>query len=173
MPGADEKQKMIDAGPNRSPEQVDILFQAGLRTFDWTIERSRHFDIKASIVLALYGILLIPAFEIYGWKEPSLFVRLVPIITVVIGTIFCILAILPRIHLEHPPLEELEKDYTSDKHPLNLKADLYSSYKKSSEKNIKVGEDKIRLIIKAQILALIAFYLIVLLNVFRGVLYGR
>jgi hypothetical protein len=116
---------------------------------------------------------LVPAFEIYAWKEPYIFIRLVPIITIVIGTIFCILAILPRIHLEHPPLEQLEKDYASDKQPLNLKADLYSSYRKSSEKNIKVGEDKIRSIIKAQILALIAFYLIVLLNIFRGVLYGR
>jgi hypothetical protein len=74
------EQTPIDEGKRmgRTACQVDILFEAGLRTFDWSVERSRHFDIKASIILAFLGILLIPSLEVFSWSAKYLGLRISP-----------------------------------------------------------------------------------------------
>lgn len=158
---------------DRTKEQVDIVFDAGLRTFCWTVERSRHFDIKASITLAFLGILLLPGLEIYSWSSKNLLLRLIPIIIIASGTFLCLFAILPRIHLEHPSLDVIKKDYEDDKGPIVSKMELFAAYKKASENNAEIGAHKISLIWWAQLLSIVAFYVIVINYLFRGVFYGK
>lgn len=157
----------------RNGDQIDILFEAALRTFDWSVARSRHFDIKASIVLAFLGILLLPSLDIWGWSNKLPGLRLAPIVLVFAGILFCLFAVLPTPHLEHPKLPILEKYYESDRAPLETKAELFRYYEEAAKKNEEVGKRKIKFIQAALVSSFFAFVFILIQFVIKGCLYGR
>jgi hypothetical protein len=158
---------------NRAIDQVDILFEASLRTFDWSVERSRHFDLKASIILAFLGILLLPSVEIYGWSNKLLGLRLAPILLIFAGVVFCLFAVLPTLHLEHPKLSVLKDDYDRDKGPTDTKLELFRHYENAAKRNENVGNRKTCFIQAALTSSFFSFVMILVQYLFRGSLYGR
>lgn len=169
------EQRPADANKEleRDIDQVNILLEAGLRTFNWTVERSRHFDIKASIFLAFLGILLLPSLEIYGWSNRLLWLRLSPIVLVFAGIVLCLYAILPTVHLQHPPLSALLKRYDNGKEPLDSKLELFRYYKSAASRNECIGKRKVTFIQVALVLSFCAFVIIILQYILRECLYGR
>lgn len=159
--------------PERKRDQIDILFEAALRTFDWSVARSRHFDIKASIILAFLGILLLPSLEIWGWSNKLPELRLAPIVLVFAGIVFCLYAVLPTPHLEHPNLPVLEGCYERDRTPLESKLELFRYYEGAAKRNEDVGKRKIRLIQAALASSFFAFVFVLIQYIARGCLYGR
>lgn len=168
-------QTPVDSGKGlyETIDQVNILFKAGLRAYDSSEERSRHCDLKASIILAFLGILLLPSLEIFSWSNKLLGLRLAPILLVFLGIVFCLFAILPTIHLKHPPLSVLKRDYDQDKAPINSKIELFVYYKSAAEKNDDVGKRKVKFIQGALASSFFAFVFILVQYVARGWLYGR
>lgn len=163
----------IESRKDRIIDQVNVLFEAGLRTFDWSVARSRHFDIKASIILAFLGILLLPSLEICGWSNKLPGLRLAPIVLVFAGIVFCLFAVLPTLHVEHPNLSVLERDYNQDRLPLESKLELFRYYESAAKRNEEVGKRKIVLIQAALSSSFFVFILVLIQFIARGCLYGR
>ena len=165
----------VDIGKRRERiiDQVNFLFEAGLRTFDSSDERSRHCDLKASIILAFLGILLLPSLETFGWSNKLLGLRLAPILLVFLGIVFCLFAVLPTLHSNHPKLSVLETDYNQDKAPMESKLELFRYYERAAKENNDVGKRKVKFIQAALASSFFAFILILVQYVARGWLYGR
>jgi hypothetical protein len=131
----------------------------------------RSLDIKLSILLAFFGVILIPAFDILTWKIKLCdlaLLKYLPAFFSGIGVGLCLIGLIPQKEFAIPKLSALKKMYEEGMKPNQFKAELFSYYSNAVDKN-NIIEHKKRVYLYA-VFALLAvsFILLFILNLFQG-----
>jgi len=152
-------------------ENLNILLETAQSKHETILSNIRSLDIKASIILAFFGVLLIPYFDISQWiikKDGFIFLKFIPGLFVIIGIILCLIALFPQKSLTYPKLSFLENMYLNKIMPNNFKAELFSYYKESCRQNNKISVKKLKFLNLALIFLIISFAVVILLFIFKG-----
>ena len=93
--------------------KLDILLHTAEFSMDSMLSNIRSLDTKASIILALFGVLLIPSLEILHWAfiyNICILLKYAPLFLIVLGIYFNIRSLLPRNYLGVPDVDTLIGD---------------------------------------------------------------
>jgi len=129
-------------------ETLDLAFEVVKDKHESTIANIRSLDIKSSVFMALFGVLLVPSIEILQWKrQMSLghFENFIPVIITVIGVILCLAAVVPQKFKTTPALAALEEALETNMDIDSIKAQLYSNLFRAIIFNRKIAQRKVRL----------------------------
>jgi hypothetical protein len=140
-----------------------------------TIDNIRSLDIKSSVILALFGVLLIPSLEILQWiiKINNLyFLKLIPVSITAIGILFCLISLIPQRFKTTPSLSALKNALESNMDVNLIKAQLYSNLYRAIIFNRKVAKRKVIFNAVSIWLSIIVFLLIIILFLLKGVIDG-
>jgi hypothetical protein len=156
-------------------EKVLLLLETAKLKFESIISNIRSLDIKASIILALYGVLLIPALDILAWEiqnKEVVFLKFLPLVVDSCGIILCILTLFPQNVTSFPNLLELENYYYGDLESDNLRLELYAYYRDNIEENRAITILKLTFIKCALWSASTAFIITIVLFLLKGEIIG-
>jgi hypothetical protein len=152
-------------------ENLNILLQSAELKQESVLSNIRSLDIKASIILAFFGVLFIPSVDIFQWtirKNELIYLKFSPGISIIIGIIFCLLALFPQKIVSFPYLSILKDIYHKGINPNQLKAELFSYYEMACMKNRKLSRKKLIFINIAFIFLIISLIIIILFFIFKG-----
>jgi len=158
---------------DKSSENLNILLKTAENKHEAILSNIRAIDTKASIILAFFGVLFIPSADIFQWtirKNEFFIIKLLPGIFIVIGIVFCLMALLPQKIYAFPQLVALEDLYYNHISPNQLKAELFSYYREGEKENGKLARRKIRMVKIALYFLVISFSLTILLYILKGVI---
>jgi len=156
---------------NHESENLDILLETSTIKQESVLSNLRAIDTKASIILAFFGVLLIPSIEIFRWAtktELYFYLKLFPGISVLCGIIFCLIILFPQNSIAFPNLSVLTEMYKKGIIPNNLKAELISYYRSATEKNRNLAQRKLKYTKFALILLIISISLIIANLILKG-----
>jgi hypothetical protein len=125
---------------NNESENLNILLETAELKQESVLSNIRSLDIKASIILAFFGVLLIPSIEIFQWtliNDDLVCLKIVPGASVAIGVFFCLLTLFPQKSVSFPKLSILKDIYHEGAYSDQLRAELFSYLKEKlmSEEN--------------------------------------
>lgn len=152
-------------------ENLNILLETAQLELESILSNIRAVDIKASIILAFFGVLLIPSFEIFQWiirEDELIFLKFIPGFFVIIGIALCLIVLFPQKRRGYPDLSFLEDMYVKGIPSNNFKAELISYYKDSCGLNDKLSNKKVKFTKFALIFLIISFLALILLFIFKG-----
>jgi hypothetical protein len=156
-------------------DNLDILLETGELKQESVLSNIRSLDIKASIILAFFGVLLIPSVEIFRWtiiNKKLIYLKFFPGLIIIIGILFCLLALIPQKLYSYPRLSGLRSLYHQGINPDQLKAELISYYELACIENEKISKKKLFLIKTTYIFLALSFIIIMLLYIFKGEIDG-
>lgn len=153
-------------------ENLNILLDMAKTKHESILANIRSLDIKASIILAFFGVLLIPAFEIFRWKiswPGFLYLKYSPIAIISAGIIASIFELLPQKLYTYPQLAVLRNGYNSGAQPDAVKAELISYFELSCSKNRDIALKKLKCIKLAGIVLAISIFVTIAYILLKGV----
>lgn len=156
-------------------ESLNLALETVKYKHESTLANIRSLDIKSSVILALFGVLLIPSLEILQWtirKDALYFLKLIPVCITSIGIFFCLLTLAPQKFKTTPNLSVLKRALENNMDVISIKAQLYSNLYSAIIFNRKIA---VRKSIFARIstwLSAIVFLLIIILFLLKGVIDG-
>ncbi len=156
-------------------ESLNLALETVKNKHESTIANIRSLDIKSSIILALFGVLLIPSLEILQWTvriNSQYFLKLIPICITSAGIIFCLLTIVPHKYKTTPSLSSLKNALENNMDVNLIKAQLYSNISRAIIFNRKIAKRKAIFNVVSSWLSLIVFLLIITLFLLKGVIDG-
>jgi len=156
-------------------ENLDILLKTAELKQESVLSNIRSLDIKASIILAFFGVLLIPSVEIFQWEiinDRLVYLKFIPGLIIIIGVLFCLFALVPQNIYSYPRLFGLKSLYHNGIKPDQLRAELFSYYEWANIENDKISKRKLLLIRTTYIFLGLSFIVIALLYIFKGEIDG-
>ena len=156
-------------------ENLDILLETGELKQESVLSNIRSLDIKASIILAFFAVLIIPSVEIFQWKiinDKLIYLKYIPGLIIIIGILFCLFALVPQNLYSYPRLPGLKSLYHNGINPDQLKAELFSYYEWATIENDKISKRKLLLIRTTYVFLALSFIIIMLLYIFKGEIDG-
>jgi hypothetical protein len=152
-------------------ENLGILLDTSAVKLESVLSNIRSLDIKMSVFMAFFGVLLIPSTDILQWQIINgrlVFLKFLPVLLIFIGILFCLFALAPRKIYPQPRLPGLISLYHNGVTPDTLKAELISYYGWAIIENVKVSKKKLRFIRITYISLFSSFMIIALLYILKG-----
>jgi hypothetical protein len=159
--------------PDSLIDSLDVILETAELKHESVLSNIRSIDIKASITIAFFGVLLLPSFEVSQWKVISIFqfvVKLIPTISVLVGILFCLLTLFPRSTISYARLSTLRIMFANGMRPSEIKAQLFSLYQMASEFNDQIARKKFRFTKISFIFLFISIFALLLTLIFKGVI---
>ena len=156
-------------------ESLRILCDNASKALDSFFSHSRHIDTKASIMMAFFGILFVPSldiFRLFSTDKLIFYLRWIPLLFIIVGFILCLIALSLKKYYSTPNFDGIENMYKEGKSPNEIRAQLFSYYKNSIYENKKMAELKIEFTKYSIWIAALAFFLITILFLYKGVVNG-
>jgi len=156
-------------------ESLNLALETVKNKHESNLANIHSLDIKSSIILALFGLLLIPSLEVLQWTvrlHALYFLKLIPVCGTSGGIFFCLLTLFPRRFKTPPKLSALKNALESNMDVNLIKAQLYSNLYRAILFNHKIARRKSILNIVSIWISIIVFLLIIILFLLKGVING-
>ena len=147
-------------------ESLNLVLETVKNKHESTLANIRSLDIKSSVILALFGVLLIPSLEILQWivRINALhLLKLIPVSITSIGILFCLISLVPQKFKTTPSLSALKNALESNMDVNLIKAQLYSNLYRAIIFNRKIAKRKVIFNSVSAWLSMAVFLLIIML----------
>ena len=139
-----EKSETTIGNDRIKAEKLEILHEIGKYAFENQIANYRALDTKSSILLALFGLLLIEGTSNLCRGNPSFYVFITSVAASLSGLLISLFLIKPhKLKMPFDKLDQYQKLYESDMTGEKIKAQLFANIKETFKSNRSIINDKV------------------------------
>ena len=125
-------------------EKLEIIHEISKNAFDNQIANYRALDTKSSILLALFGLILIEGTSNLCRSNPSFYLFIASVAASLSGLLISLFLIKPhKLKMPFDKLDQYQKLYESDMTGDKIRAQLFANIKETFAHNKSIIKDKV------------------------------